>query len=388
VLYGDIAGYYDAKYTEESAHGQYVSRQGLSDYAVGNCAHCHEQHASMGGDESFGPYEFMLFAPNNPDSQPDNFCFQCHTGSTGSLQTGVITNYDYSSRFGGEPYGAHPESPTTIYDAFNPTEPGASSHDLKNIQDFITGRLGFTSRSNPCNGCHNPHYAQKNYPVNINSMQGVNTAVRNPLQNQDEPRNLWGDESSATSGASELMSEYASAFARTYQAPYYYSQVLGPSRLEPAGDPTSDGSNLPNFIDVCMACHSYAMTSTRLGRPTRIINWTSNGDAHGTPAAEFRLGWATLRAPYVGTNLGDYVLSCTDCHEPHGSPNQFLLRTCVNGKSGIDIPFVTDSDGFWWNFCTACHDVSAHLWDPDVDFTEVDCFQNTGCHAHGAAPLF
>jgi hypothetical protein len=56
--------------------------------------------------------------------------------------------------------------------------------------------------------------------------------------------------------------------------------------------------------------------------------------------------------PY-GDGGNNYVLSCTDCHEPHGSENEWLLRTCVNGKDNISVP--ASGKGKWWDFCTACH---------------------------------
>ena len=45
-----------------SSHGDPtdgVNRNSMTGYATGNCAHCHEQHASVGGDEP---------APNTPST--------------------------------------------------------------------------------------------------------------------------------------------------------------------------------------------------------------------------------------------------------------------------------------------------------------------------------
>jgi hypothetical protein len=63
-------------------------------------------------------------------------------------------------------------------------------------------------------------------------------------------------------------------------------------------------------------------------------------------------------------------LSCTDCHEPHGSPNKWLLRTTVNSKIGLSVSSGSD----WWDFCTACH-TSSH--NPG------SC---SACHLHGGDP--
>src|SRR4030042_3322468 len=107
LLYNLALGYYKAKYTE-SAHGNNPSGAGVNrsatsietgfGYSKGNCTHCHEQHASIGGGEpspTGGPDQFSLFAPMNATSQTTNFCFQCHKG-IGSVQYGFLTNHTYS----------------------------------------------------------------------------------------------------------------------------------------------------------------------------------------------------------------------------------------------------------------------------------------------------
>lgn len=45
----------------------------------------------------------------------------------------------------------------------------------------------------------------------------------------------------------------------------------------------------------------------------------------------------------------NYVLVCTDCHEPHGSPYNRLIRPVINGR---DVPTPSSDMG---NFCEACH---------------------------------
>jgi hypothetical protein len=87
-------------------------------------------------------------------------------------------------------------------------------------------------------------------------------------------------------------------------------------------------------------------------------------------------GMGVTTAPY-GNSAFNYVLSCLDCHEPHGSENEWLLRTSVNGKDNISVP----GPGRWMDFCTACHtDITVHYspWD-----TTTNCYQPSGsCHRH------
>ena len=331
---------------------------------IGSCAHCHDTFdLDICDDDTFG---LMLFASNDsPASQTDNFCFQCHKG-TGSAQVGGVTNHTYSKNFG----GGTPTF-TTMYDAFNPTTGTTrSSHNLSDIQSFIAGSHGFTADSNACLACHDNHLAQRNYPVTFTATGGVRTAIRRPVHNDTAPGNLWGDEENATSGYYELTSEVIEAQGLLYQAPYYQ---VG-STFEPAGDTTSDGSNLPNIITFCLDCHSHTnVFSTERGRNLRKIDWTAtqHGKSH-----QGGLAVGASISPYTDHNY-DYVLVCTDCHEPHGSENQWLLRTTINGKDNITVP----GDGEWSEVCEACHTFNTFHYG-QVTTCYGDGVWN--CHYHGA----
>ena len=360
-----------------SAHGdavEGVNRAGTT-YDIGDCTHCHDTF-----DDAFcGINDYMLFAPNNPTSQTDNFCFQCHKG-TGSEQNGGITNNTYSTNFG----GGTPTF-TTIYDAFNPTTGGTpSSHSLADISSLVSGYYGFTDESNACLACHNQHLAQQNYEVTTSGLGGVKTAIRRIVDNDSAPGDLWGDEDSATSEYYELTNEVIENYGLVYQAPYY----VGGSTYEPAGDSTSDGSNLPNIITFCLDCHQYSTVySTAHGRNLSPIDWSNqaNRDEHGLRNAYINTNQGNTKAPYPDQS-GNYVLVCTDCHEPHGSENEWLLRTTVNGT---DVSIQGPNQ--WWYFCAACHkgtrastedypaDQHTAPWDSGTD-----CYNNGICHHHNA----
>lgn len=387
--------YYRAKYTE-SAHGDStdgVNRASLTSpvnfgYSKGNCAHCHEQHASIGGAEPTPPVaggaeDFLLFSSNNPSSQTDNFCFQCHkSGST--IQT--VTNYTYSRNFGGGPITF-----SNIYDAFNPPSGSTpSSHNLSDVLSHIVSRGGgFTSDVNACVVCHDPHIAQKQFPVaSSGSKGGVFTSIRRAIDYQGNPGNLWGDENNTSSGSlNELTSEATSL----YKAPCYTGgawpcsdAVNGP--FEPANDGVSDGSNLPNYYNLCMNnCHERAdVTSTERGGNLRQIDWSSNpplGDEHGQKYDSGFSIYGSRVNPYVGADT-NYVLTCTDCHEPHGSQNEWLLRTTVNGTN---VSVVTNN--CWLNFCSACHNITSHSGTP-WNNTTCDCYSSGNCHRHGRLSMF
>jgi hypothetical protein len=339
-------------------------------YAKGNCAHCHEQHASVGGVEpppaTGSPSEFLLFKDPYKD-QDTNFCCLCHRRI--SQQVGGIINYNYSRTFAGR----DDNSPTNIKDAFAlgpPLSTTGSSHNLTNIRNLIENRAawGYADENSACVGCHNPHIVQKN---NGTPYAAYKTAIIIPSQHKTYPANLWGDE--AGSGFNEMMSKYTA----NYQAPYYYGGSPSDPKYEPSGkSSTWDGSDLPNFVDLCLDCHIGQVRSSDHDT-VRRISWLADGDFHGNKPRKYNgSGAGYLKAPYkVDSTYGktNFVLCCTDCHEPHGSTNEWLIRTTVNGETNINI---TESS-YWLNFCTACHIV--------YDIHVGNCFD---CHRHGNSGLF
>lgn len=93
-----------------SAHGNTsygVNRQGLSSfgYSIGNCAHCHEQHASINGSEPApaggSPTKYELFTGIG-QSQNSRFCYNCHQDSGASVQNSMPAQYSYSYSAGGD----------------------------------------------------------------------------------------------------------------------------------------------------------------------------------------------------------------------------------------------------------------------------------------------
>jgi predicted CXXCH cytochrome family protein len=322
----------------DSAHGKStygVSRTSISSfgYSAGNCAHCHEQHASIGGAEpnpTGGPNKYALFYPNHIN-QTDNVCFKCHTDLS-SFQTGGLINRSYSYRAG----GYNLDGLNDILEAFtNP--PIISSHNLGDIRTFITGKWGYTSDSNPCAACHNPHMAKGDPANSPNSSKSSVTRAYSPVSRtslyskDNNTWGLWGDIST------ERMSNYTA----NYQAPYRYNTT---SFLEPQGDssadPTIAAANTTDYVTFCTDCHNTTniINSTTLGRNLKSIDW--NNEKHGKGDAD---GSLCGDAPYPsGTSGLGKVLSCLDCHEPHGSPNAFLIRKEVNGMCLVEVsaPFL------------------------------------------------
>jgi len=220
-----------------------------------------------------------------------------------------------------------------------------SSHQLTSIRNFMQNKCGFGNNEiNPCSGCHNSHRAQKSsYPVNIKGT----SPISRPSQHATD-WTLWGDD------PVERMSNYTS----NYQSPYYYNSTM---TYEPGGDTISNGSNLPDYVTFCMDCHNTAYDSQ--------ISSSQKYNFTGNEINIFNPDWETIsphgksdglqpdsmnrKEPYkAGRN---YVLSCTDCHEPHGSSNGMLIRKEINGSGSVNFTDWSNRDD-WLTICMRCHE--------------------------------
>lgn len=386
------AGFYLDSAHGDSTYGAKRSATGFpTDYPRGLCAHCHEQHASIGGSEPVptgGPDKYLLFDTSKV-SQTVNVCFDCHT-DTGSYQAGgSLLNRCYSFRAG----GWTADTIDDILEVFSLTSTGGTSHNLDDISTFIDGRWGYTADSNPCAACHNPHSAQGDPPNAPNSAKSVSTrgwlVSRPSMHSRDNDAwGLWGD------GVGEKMSDYVGALS--YQAPYRYGSTTS---FEPDGSTTQDGSNLTDFVSLCTDCHNTTNTiySTTLGRNLGTIDWvttggdsSTSGDKHGKNNATVGIA---INSPFLPANYGQYVLSCTDCHEPHGSPNAYLIRREVNG--GVLSGTVGSGTKSYGYLCGQCHvdDTSyngkPNFWEyihhssADSPYVQSQCSR---CHGSGGNP--
>jgi len=344
----------------DSAHGDTIDGVNRStstcenwpgeECVTGSCAHCHDTFdPNICEDEVNHPN--MLFSTPLYTQQNTGFCLECHKGTANSAQVSMPDQFSYSHKFGGDT----DDCPGHIRQAFNFVKEGGNSrsgvcssnngsaHHLTSIRDFLQGRWGFSdvlAEINPCEGCHDKHKAQQHYyPVGSDGTSPISLP-----STHDSTREIWGDETT------ERMDLYASP--DTYQAPYYY----GGTNHEPEGDGTDDGSNMPDYVTFCTDCHNSSNTiwSNELDRNLYRFDWAT--EKHGRAAASNGSGYTDLRSPYEDTKCGTYVLSCTDCHEPHGAPNTHLIRREVNRFR----PSIPGGRGEWTNLCEACHDYRGH----------------------------
>jgi hypothetical protein len=127
-----------------------------------------------------------------------------------------------------------------------------------------------------------------------------------------------------------------------------------------------------NNNEVCYACHLQpgAANNDRIAAFNRL-----GGDIHGEGESTRTAGSPGLLEPY------DYrmeQLDCKVCHDPHGSPNLYWLKTQINDSDNITISGIESSDREdWEGFCAACHTFSH---EPVAEYDTC-----VTCHFHGAS---
>ncbi|NOX80052.1 MAG: cytochrome c3 family protein [Deltaproteobacteria bacterium] len=397
-----IAGPYLNSVHGNNTIGVNRSAMAAAGYARGNCAHCHEQHASVNGSTpAGGPHPFNLFANNfsgkqtGPYVQADDFCFYCHI-STGAVQSeGGITNRQYSNTFGGYPT----DSATDIIGAFNLGSASyvfgsntlySSSHNLYDIWRFAKTKFPFfKDSSNPCAACHNPHLVKQNkaHPTDPSY-----AAIARPTDHG----HLWGDD------ANERMNKY-----NTYRSPFFYNST---SMYEPGGVSTRDGSDTPDYVTFCLDCHQYQVPTTQSASKNpntpagylTAIDWGPAGDMHGERTRNFGINGegsesykcrGTVISPYNTTPVAsNYVLSCLDCHEPHGSvlagkPSSYLLRKEINNNVVTGCGPAGEQSFCNKDLCYSCH-TNDHAGPNGCLLCHYHGARNEGCGGPRPGPDF
>jgi hypothetical protein len=337
------------------------------------------------------PHGGWLFATPFVD-QETGFCFRCHMDPDNYIQIPMPDQYNYSNVRGG---GTTLTCPDDIREAFafiditasprfNCSSLSGSSHYLADMREYVKEMWGWgdvVEDIDPCMGCHNPHRAKSDWPCSkASDHENVNTWQ------------VWGDESG------ENMAYYVDSLQvinAVYQPPYRYPYTDGNHEWANAGQ-------APDYVSLCLECHELTLNnnyslvySTRYGDYLGGPEWyreSGTVDVHGAEEENQWSNIGTRKPPYDGSEP-NYILMCTDCHEPHGSQNRSLLRSFVNGrdKSGVFVntdrhdtsPPTEAKNNQILEWCRACHTVEPHLMGTpgSPGYPQEGCFD---CHYHGS----
>jgi hypothetical protein len=236
-----------------------------------------------------------------------------------------------------------------------------------------------------CTTCHNPHVVTGKHsdaPLGRSPVTRANLSADSASNPRAMGTSLWGAQ------ASQKMAAFAGS--GTYRTP--------------ASDKAA-GNELPDYATFCLDCH--AVPQAVFG-PHGGISWGTD-DPHGLNSANVPNGsgsvpdwfaaglgegwdgddcksteqtcWPVLqrsrgeqifsRAPYYQEERiagANFVLSCTDCHESHGSGVRSMIRSNPNGGTGTTI---------WNTMCNNCHYYYSD-WHAGMSCASVSC--------HGAPP--
>jgi len=328
----------------DSAHGQKVDRSSIDNrfsdppYAVGNCAHCHEQHASLGGvepDPQGGlPSKYLLFASMTSHA----FCNECHD-SDGPAEDDVAILSSHAS-------GHKNPSP-------------------------ITGMIV------RCVDCHDVHIAQSVKHIEADDGNTASAVLRK-VGGVDVTN--WTD-----------IGKPASLPGENLMTTVNYTEIK-----------PEDGDEITKEYQLCLKCHSsYAYTDAQLagfGWSDQAKDFNHWNVSFHPVTGRLNQQWNNT---FIRTNPGDAMVAgsgwdelsnvnkrmyCSDCHSdpldtsrvtpgpkgPHGSNATYLLRGVGSGGTVNDL-------------CLLCHNFNptgsqagkAHTGSPKHITFALGCL---GCH--------
>lgn len=335
----------------QSAHGTLVQRPVLAGkYAIGNCAHCHEQHASLEGTEPSPP------ATGGPDvylgaGKEEDLCFTCHgtapVGTAPNIETDITKTYGHLVN--------------------NYTDIHLTHESLADISSTPTSNYIHIE----CTDCHNPHTAKSTGP--LYGAKGATPDYTNSPNNWDAP--LQDDYTLQTattqyevcfrchSGANSQVTSWGGAgaggwtdlgleFNPNNKAYHPITAGTGSHALNANQllAPWNDVGNIGTQTMYCSDCHE--SNSGQAGPHGSSIKWMLAGT---------NKAWPYTQAQYNGTSTGgtfrtlaDWGLNaggvdglfCFNCH-----PNSYLTL----GINRVHKPGTGSSDVHRLKYCIYCH---------------------------------
>jgi predicted CXXCH cytochrome family protein len=411
AAFGAAAGVFTTTKHGDSTTGVYR----LPDEPRGDCAHCHDQHASRLGVPTGGPYPFLLFA------QDDNqLCATCHSASGANGIFPGSSAYTNSS---------HAAAGGTIWPGPVPlSRPSSDAGKCVNCHDphgksdasGLIPSMTFAREEALCIACHDGS------PARTDVARQFQKIYRHPVSISGKHNEAEGSDPSkfAVSPTNNRHSEcedchnphVASADRGVLFPPAASNRLLGTSRIRvmngSAGSKPSytyagpDDTSPANEYQLCFKCHSSWTTQPALQSDLGVLLNENNASFHpveaqgknrNIAAGAFANGWAWDKLTYCGDCHGS---DDTTVRGPHGSTYQYILKLSYTASSA---PRTTAST----ELCFDCHTYDTYANDAaapslkaysrfnppqaasghtaHVGTSQVPCYS---CHAtHGATVL-
>jgi hypothetical protein len=316
-----------------------------------------------------GPADTAAAEPDFEDEE-EGFCYVCH-------QSGGVVNYALSTKS-----DLSYTLADNIKDAFTYT----STHPVKDSEQPIVNNVQVEVE---CVSCHSVHWATGKYSESVDNKTSVTlpkklAAFRAGTALTDSEL-LWGDETGekATDYAAQYIGTGGQYVARQPSDGWCWDTLVDEPAVYLPIDGYGESTEAPDYTTFCLDCHNDPnmvvapyLFDNAVGGTLR--NPWQTGDAHGgliagagsdpcnyptdynpTDPRRVSCSWVDedgeplgfgypkwIREPYSQKDrVGgiNYVLTCTDCHEAHGSTRADLNKTAINNNSGGG------------NICGKCH---------------------------------
>lgn len=245
----------------------------------------------------------------------DETCLDCHDGLETTLK-----------------FSAHRLSSTTEKSSTDikciSCHNGADQHVEEPSADNISNpsRLDYNEASNSCFACHKPHQELDNYGFDAHRTNGINCSSCHTIHSSQTPDN-WD------------------------KSCYKCHQEVKTSFMLNSNHPLNQDALS------CLSCHNFVKKTddnVAYGLNQACV------DCHPSQTGPFLYEHEATQ--FYSLEDG----SCINCHQPHGSVNNHLLKQPVN------------------NLCSSCHFEPAHLTaHPDKNYDKMSC---SSCHTslHGS----
>ncbi|HQQ76154.1 MAG TPA: cytochrome c3 family protein [Thermoanaerobaculia bacterium] len=359
------AGVYTA-----TKHGSTTTgAQRLGTEPRGDCAQCHDEHASRDGAPTGGPFPYALFAADD-----NALCATCHAGSAANgIYTGSAA-YAGSSHSTGNTIWPGPTPPSRPSSDAGKCVNCHDPHGRSDVSGLIPS-MTVAREESLCLPCHDGSPATKNVSAQFSKTyrHPIATAGKhNEAEAGDPTKFAASPTNNRHSECADCHNPHAAAsdrFAPT--APSISNRLLGVGRVRVTngaagtkpvytylgpGDPSPAGE-----YQICFKCHSswttQPGTATDLGVLLNLNNPSfhpveAQGKNRNINANSFVNGWTWDKLTY-----------CTDCHSsddatvrgPHGSSWQYILKLSSIASPARRATVMASTE-----LCFACHSYATY----------------------------